>query len=298
MLNNRTQTATDSVPAGDDTATAGSFSDRLTGRFRRTSRVVNRLALLLMFVFFASVLISIAAPQRYRFGPFTASFEGVVKPLLEWFAAYVVWRITYDGFGAWLKRWLAPLERQADEVGAQLRRAAPRLRDQWQCWSWRERLVLIAVGCQVLLVLRSWEIYPRQLAFERGAAEFIRQFPFHHPHGHAAPTLEYFCQTICAATPPDARILFYGRTPAVRVAYEVYPRRVFMLPQDYTALASAWHVQPWCQQLSPDPHETYWQRSLPRETVPAASFIREHGITHVASFDEYDMNLCRVEPVK
>ena len=274
------------------------LGNRLADRYPRVRRLINRLALVLMHVFFVSILISIVAPRRYRFGPISVSFDGVMKSVLEWFAAYVVWRITYDGFGAWLKRWLAPLERHADEVGAQIRRAAPRLRDQWRRGNWRERLVLLVIGCQTLLALYAAEGYPRELEFQRGAAEYIRQFPYQHPDGKPAPTLEYFCEAIRSATPPEARILFRGRTPATRLAYEVYPRRLFMLPQDYTALACAWHVQPWCRQLPDDPHAAYWRQFLPKSSIEAATFIREHGITHVAAFDEYDMNLCRIEPVK
>ena len=283
---------------GDEFTVRASPTQWLLARFPRSCRLTNRLAFLAMFLFSLSVVMAIVAPQHYRIGPLRVSFDGVLKPVIEWLAAYVVWRSTYDGFGAWLRRWLSPLERLIDRVFAQLRAAVPRLREQWRRWGWRERLVLAAVGCQVLLAVRSWDGYPRQLESVRSASQFMQQYPYHYPGGHASPTLDYFCETIRASTPPDARILFYGRTPAARVAYEVFPRRVFMLPQDYTALAAAWHVQPWCQQFAPDPHIAYWQRLLPHDTVAARTFIHDRGITWIAAFDEYDMNLCRVEAVR
>ena len=122
MSEQRLTSRGDSEPSGGERSVSGPIGGRLWGRFPRVWRRINRLAFLAMNVFFLSVLMSIVAPQRYRIGPVSVSFEGVLKSVLEWIAAYVVWHRTYDGFGAWLKHWTAPLDRQFAKVGAQIRR--------------------------------------------------------------------------------------------------------------------------------------------------------------------------------
>ena len=82
------------------------------------------------------------------------------------------------------------------------------------------------------------------------------------------------------------------------LAYEVYPRRVFILPQEMSAMAESWHAQPQLRDLRPDAHESYWHQFIPRDSVDPAMFIREHRIDYVATFDEYNLSQCRLEPVR
>jgi hypothetical protein len=155
--------------------------------------------------------------------------------------------------------------------------------------------MLVLVIVQSVFALRVWQSYPSTLEYERTAqANTIRLATFG-PPGAELSLLEHFCREVCAKTPPDARILFHGATPLMRLAYEVYPRRVFILPQEMTALAESWHVQPQLKDLQPDPHEPYWHQFLPHKEVDAAAFIREHGINYVATFDEHNLLQCRVE---
>ena len=130
-----------------------------------------------------------------------------------------------------------------------------------------------------------WERYPRELEGISSAAEYVRQFPFYDPNGQPGPNFEYFCECLRESTPPEARILFSGGAPAVRLAYIVYPRKIYLLPRDYSALVAS------CL-------EPYWQRFLPHQPVDRAQFISEHGITHVAVFDGDDITRCRLEAVR
>ena len=112
------------------------------------------------------------------------------------------------------------------------------------------------------------------------------------------PSLECFAQRVINETPADARILFRGRTAGMRLAFEVYPRRVFMLPQDYRTMATEWHVQPWLKNSPVDWHESYWHQFIPATAIPADEFVRQHRITYVASFDELNLSECKVERVR
>ena len=82
----------------------------------------------------------------------------------------------------------------------------------------------------------------------------------------------------------------------MRFAYEVYPRRVFILPQEMTRMAKSWHKQPQLSDLPPDPHEPYWHQFLPKDSPDPADFIRQHEINYVATFDECDLSRCSLEP--
>ncbi len=98
--------------------------------------------------------------------------------------------------------------------------------------------------------------------------------------------------------PADARILFHGQTAGLRLAYEVYPRQVFMLPQELRTLAASWHVQPQLADLPVDRKTAYWEERLPDASIDERQFIAEHRINYVVTFDEYDLAKCRVEPAR
>jgi len=103
------------------------------------------------------------------------------------------------------------------------------------------------------------------------------------------PSLEYFAQEVIEQTPPDARILFVGRTAGIRLHSKIYPRKVFMLPSDYRQMAAAWHVQPWFPRRSRRMSMKHTgNRFIPIDSIDEHAFIREHRITHIARFNELD----------
>ena len=236
---------------------------------------------------------AVFAPCRIHVGPIRFSFHGVRNPMLELLAGYALWRATYDGFGRWLKN---RVDRIENVYGEQARRCGIRLLALWRRWGWRQRAMLLLLASQGVCVAQFWQSYPGLLDYERQAEANESVLAEFGPAGAKMPTLAHFCRQVCEGTPPGTRILFHGATPAMRFAYEVYPRRVFMLPQEMTAMAESWHVQPQLRDLAPDPHEPYWHQFLPHEVADPQAFIREHGINFIATFDEFDLSRCRVEP--
>lgn len=256
---------------------------------------INRIGFLLMFGSALGLVIATFAPMRFRLGPIGISFRGVRNPLLGLMAGYWMWRSTYDGFGRWLMNRTSPRGGPSGEFNARVRSAGVQLLRLWKRWNWRQRAMLALVLAQCVFIFRFWQSYPGQLEFERVAHANMYRFAQYGDPGAERPLLEHFCQTICEQTPPTARLLFHGGTPAMRLAYEVYPRRVFILPQEMTAMAEAWQAQPQLRDLPPDAHAAFWDQFLPHETVDPAAFIREHGIDYVATFDDYDLAKCQVE---
>ena len=254
---------------------------------------LNRAGFAAMLIFAVALAVGTFAPYRFRIGPFSISLRGVRNPMLGLLAGYIVWRTTYDGFGSWLKRWT---DRIGDPAGGHAKRNFARAFELWRTWGWRQRTMLLVLICQAIVVAQFWQTYPTLLNFEREAQANTFRYTSFGPPGHELSLLEHFCREICEQTPPNARILFHGRTPAMRFAYEVYPRRVFILPQEMTAMAESWHVQPQLRDLPADPHELYWHQYLPHDSADPTAFIREHAIDYVATFDEYDLSRCRLEP--
>jgi hypothetical protein len=260
------------------------------------SRWINRIGFVVLLGSTAGFILSIFAPYRYEIGPIKISFRMVRNPMIGMLIGYVMWRMTYDGFGAWLKnrvRWAAGGGREYDVYLTSVLRRWFQL---WKGWKWRERAMLLLVLVQAGFVVRIWQRYPSLLEFEREAHANMFIYPTSGDPGSERPILEHFCREVCEKTPPNARILFHGGTAGMRLAYEIYPRRVFILPQEMTAMAESWHVQPQLCDLTSDAHEEYWHQFLPHTTVQPSVFIRQHRINYIATFDEYDLSRCRLEP--
>jgi len=254
---------------------------------------LNRAGFALMLICMFGIIVGVFAPYRYRIGPLSISMRGIRNPILGLLVGYFQWRKTYDGFGRWLKD-------RTDWIGrpaiARASRSFAQLPGLWRIWGWRPRTMFVLIICQALFVLRFWSTYPTLLDDQRDAQANTVCFASFGPPGHELSLLEHFCREVCEQTPPNARILFHGHTPAMRFAYEVFPRRVFILPQEMTAMAESWHAQPQLHDLPNDPHEPYWHQFLPTDSTAPAVFMQQHAIDYVATFDEYDLSRCRVEP--
>src|SRR5205085_7961620 len=123
--------------------------------------------------------------------------------------------------------------------------------------------------------LHFWQDYPGYLEFERRAIADSYRLASYELNGRRLPSIESFSRRICAELPSDARILFHGQTAGLRMAYEVYPRPVFMLPQEMRTMAASWHVQPQLRDLPGDPNTEYWNQRLREAPAEEGQFIAE-----------------------
>lgn len=261
-------------------------------------RRINRIGFALVLMGAALTVMAMLFPHRWSIGPLSVGVRSVRNPLALLVLGYVMWRTTYDGFGSWLKRRIASLEFYGDRLGAWMWRVLLRFGAQWQRWGWRERAMFAAVAAQTFFTLHFWQDYPAYLENERRAIANSYQLATYELNHRKLPCIESFSRRICAELPADARILFHGQTAGLRMAYEVYPRPVFMLPQELRTLAASWHVQPQLYNLPDDRTPEFWNRRLPDATADERQFIAEHRINYVVTFDEYDLAKCRVEPVR
>jgi hypothetical protein len=260
-------------------------------------RLINRFGFVMLLVGAVLTIVATIYPDRWHLGPVLIKLRSVRNPAALAVLGYLLWRTTYDGFGAWVKRRIAPVEVQSGRLGDWLRRVAERFVALWRVWGWRDRLMFVAVAAQAFFAMRFWEDYPAYLEFERQVIGNSYRTPTYEFNGRKLPVLECFGRRLATELPEDARILFHGQTAGLRLAYEVYPRPVFMLSQEMRVMAASWHVQPQLADLPGDAKPDYWNRRLPDDSVDERQFIAEHRITHVVTFDEYDIAKCRVERV-
>jgi hypothetical protein len=260
-------------------------------RLRRSGRWLSYAGLATILLSVSLGLVAALYPHRWHIGSLVVSLRSAGRPIGFFLTGFGAWYFSVDRRRKsyqFFRRWFAGLDGQFRALGGQLLAA-------WQRWDWRGRLFLLITGANLVLMLIHASHYPqiwrqdrenRRRAVANAECELA---------GRKVPSLEHFAKLVVEQTPPDARILFEGRTAGMRLAFEVYPRRVFMLPQDYRTMATQWHVQPWLKNPVVDPHEAYWHQFLPAVNVPAEDFVRDRSITYVAHFDELNLSECKLE---
>ena len=84
----------------------------------------------------------------------------------------------------------------------------------------------------MLLVFRTVVHYPEQVMNSHWFSQEPLESRTIQETNPLANSVDNFASRCRQEMPPDARILFHGAQEAWIFAYEVYPRRVFMLPSD------------------------------------------------------------------
>jgi hypothetical protein len=74
--------------------------------------------------------------------------------------------------------------------------------------------------------------------------------------------------------PADARILYHGGYECMILAYELYPRRVFLLPDEQAQICEDWMFG------SEKESSIRWPARFAIPTIDLGQFLREHRITH------------------
>jgi hypothetical protein len=263
-------------------------------RLRRLGRVLSGLGIAMMAVSAVLAITSIVYPHRWHLGTFVVPLRSFRGPIQICFIGFVAWYLTVEANSARYQFFRRQLLWLSDKFGIrELQFVAA-----WRVWNWRKRLFLaIAVSSVVAITLHDVR-YPQYLDHAADyRARVLTQTEYQTSSG-TIPSLEYFAREVIEQTPPDARILFVGRTSGIRLAFEIYPRKVFMLPKDYRQMAIGWHIQPWFLDVPEDIHQAYWHQFIPIDSVDEHDFIREHHITHIARFNELDRTACKLESIR
>jgi hypothetical protein len=160
---------------------------------------------------------------------------------------------------------------------------------QWTAWNWRGRTVLIFLVINIAMMSNSLCTY-----WKHTSAMF-----FYHDelaassidvNSKATPNFDNFCRRCREEIPSDARIFYRGPNEGLVLAYELYPRRIYLLPQDqHDMFHDCWCRESWCQGMAPDPLEHYWKWDEPCPNTSPEKFVADHHITYLVTFDEFDV---------
>jgi hypothetical protein len=173
-----------------------------------------------------------------------------------------------------------------------------RFRGLWRSWTWRARLVAIALLLHMALISKTILGYWEQTSGQFSAHE-INQSTVLSYTGKILCNFDYFCRACNAKIPADARILYHGGNEGLILAFELYPRRVFMLPQEQRDMFhNCWRNELWCRGMAADPLDECWEWDPAAIDVPEEQFLKEHGITHVVMFDSLSASNCRIQAVR
>jgi hypothetical protein len=213
---------------------------------------------------------------------------GILAIDLRWTSASI-WRSPTPTQSATISFLLFAAALSSTNPRSYLSRLVWRCGVQWNRWNWRARAILIIFCCNVVLMCNSLCAYWRHastmfLAHDEVAANTCD------PDGKLQPNFDNFCQRCREQIPLDAQILYHGPNEGLVLAYELYPRRVFMLPgEQRDTFHDCWRRESWCQGMAVDPLDAYWKWDPSLPNISEEQFIADRRITHVVTFDESDI---------
>jgi hypothetical protein len=222
---------------------------------------------------------------------------GAMATDLQWKTASIMGP-TLPTYVACLSFILATLGFLREDPSPQMRAILQRGLAQWRIWNWGARIVLLVGLVQAGLMGKSL------VAYWHLSSSTFSHYMTPRPtqiagNGSSLPTFSYFCDKCQREIPSDARILYHGPNQGLVLAYEIYPRRVFMLPSEQrTMFTDCWRNERWCRGMKPDPMLAIWKWDPPLPNVSEMQFIAEHEITYVVSFDEDNISNCCIQKLR
>lgn len=236
-------------------------------------RIIRAGAAFAGFIAILLLIVALAWPRVWTFGSLQISLHNTRNSCLVTEGALLIWALTSD------RTW-------------RLLRAIRRN------FSRPQQAVAAVLGVNAVLAIYALLSYPQNLTdYTRMANDDLAE-PLQYKYGQVFVPQDNFAARCCAELPANARILYHGINEGWVFAYDVYPRRVFMLPSDWWHLAASCHLKPWFSYLPSDPLEAYWHRAATSSANERDTFIREHGITHEVFFDAQNPAACRWEAVR
>ncbi|MGB9688490.1 hypothetical protein [Thermogutta sp.] len=218
------------------------------------------------------------------------------KPLL---VKHVGWPLMVTVFG--LAGVLAAWQRPAWNWVRRWQTVIHRALDFWKIQPWWGR-VLIIVGIGHGLISVGYLLNcPEDLFRQYQEIEEFASTPSRLFAGQPVANLEYHILRYRRVIPPRAQIAYRGHWEAMIVAYRLYPRRLFLLPEDVQRLARAWGDHRWLEIKTKGASradawtDEYWAaRHPPVEIPPLSQFLADRHIEYIILYDENHPELCQV----
>lgn len=199
--------------------------------------------------------------------------------------------------------WAMTSARPIGRIGRRLRRVGLRFTILWRKAGWGRRLVIAALIAHVLIGLGYWLEVPWTLHNVKDELRQASVAPVRRFRGDWAANYPFFVRKVIAETPPEARILYRGGWEGMVLSYDVFPRRVFALPDDLQNLAGRWHKHAWLEMRTGGRSnvdadtDLYWTAASRFEPIPYEEFVRRYAIDYVVAFDENRPSECGIFPV-
>lgn len=101
--------------------------------------------------------------------------------------------------------------------------------------------------------------------------------------------------------PPRAAVAYRGHWEGPLVAYELYPRRLYLLPEDGRRLAANWHNHRWLAEktkgksLADRSTDEFWTQRTIWPSLDLETFIQQRHIEFLLTFDEADEKGCSLQ---
>ena len=249
-----------------------------TWRFDRPR--LRRMAFVGMLIGSVGILLVLFFHGQYKFGPITLSLRTFRNPSRLLLISFGLWYVLTDRAFLFL--------RQLGRLGMA----------DWKSGSWIRRGLILLAATQVYFLADAWLDFPHHVIRMHALMDETRtKFSSHYEKGDRR-NLEHFAIECCQEIPEDARVLFHGHIEGMIFAYEFYPRRVFMLPQEMGEISRTWHHQAWLKGMPDDPLEPFWSSQFQVRSVERDEFLRGRGITHEVWFSEDDVAACRWRTLK
>jgi hypothetical protein len=210
---------------------------------------------------------------------------GIVATDLGW-QCESIWNHPSPTKSAALSFLLCALALSRSNPISHLREMMQRCGTQWKQWNWRGRIVMVMLCLNVLLtgnyLLGYWRHASKMFAVHNQSVACMCD-----DDGKPISDFDTLCHQCTKQIPANARILYHGPNLGLILAYELYPRPVFMLPQEQKDMFHyCWRREKWCAGLTADPLDHFWKWDPPLTAVSENQFVADHQITCVVTFDE------------
>ncbi len=250
-----------------------------------------------MLFFAACAVVALIWPGRWSFGPLVVSLHGLKNPTYGFAASWLLSYLTADESQGDIARWTGLIRRRWSEwtplhrtvglllfvhlaVSAVTVITLPistysRIRFETENYSVSDPLPAVETALSDptvdLELSEAADAYadPSLSSLWRSRAMPDERNLIRHSHWATLRLMQAI-----EPLPADARILYHGGPECMILAYELYPRRVFLLPEEQVRLCEEWvfgrEAQP----------SIRWPASLDVPSVDKEQFLREHRITH------------------